>query len=131
MGELENNYNNKNKLHDLPAMFTLKESRDILPDIIKITEKYYNKVEKIRIKLFEAEEQSSTNRLEDQINKLIQKWAEEMSKYDVKVAGLWNVDFDSGDGIYYCWKYPEEDILFFHLYETGLSGRRPISLLEN
>jgi len=32
------------------------------------------------------------------------------------------VDFDSGAG-YYCWKWPEESLSFFHGYQEGFAGR--------
>jgi hypothetical protein len=39
---------------------------------------------------------------------------------------LWLVDWDSGDG-YYCWRFPEQAIGFFHTYEEGFGGRLPIN----
>ncbi len=120
----------KNKISELPRMFSLSECRELLPKIYKITEKYYNKIESFRTSLMNSKNPLETRKLEGLINKTIHKWAETLIQNGVKVAGLWNVDFDSGDGIYYCWKFPENDILFFHSYESGLKGRRPISLLE-
>ena len=39
---------------------------------------------------------------------------------------LWLVDWDNGDG-YYCWRFPEETVSFFHSYEEGFGGRLPIN----
>jgi len=39
---------------------------------------------------------------------------------------LWLVDFDSGDGIYYCWRHPEASLEYFHEYGAGFAGRRPL-----
>ena len=36
------------------------------------------------------------------------------------------VDWDSGDG-YYCWRYPEASLSFYHSYEDGFKGRVPIN----
>ena len=36
------------------------------------------------------------------------------------------VDWDSGDG-YYCWRFPEAAIAFFHTYDEGFAGRIPIN----
>ena len=40
--------------------------------------------------------------------------------------GLWLVDFDSGDGFSFCWKYGEEEIAHVHAYDAGFAGRRYI-----
>ena len=42
-----------------------------------------------------------------------------------EIKGLWLVDFDSGAG-YYCWKYPEPSLDYFHGYEEGFAGRLPL-----
>lgn len=122
--------NVRSKLEELPRMFNVSECRELLKDIYKITEKYYKKVEKLKTAILESENPIETRKCEKMIGKTIRKWSDEMTLYDVKVAGVWNVDFDSGDGIYYCWKYPEKDVYFFHTYEAEFKGRRPISLLE-
>jgi hypothetical protein len=125
----DNNMNSKNNVKEYPIMFRLKECRELLPEIYQITEKYYNKIESISIKLLESDNREE-KRLQRRINLIINKWTEEMYKLNLKVIGLWTVDFDSGDGIYYCWKYPEKELKYFHLYGKGIKSRRPISLLE-
>jgi hypothetical protein len=53
-------------------------------------------------------------------------WAQEVVALGCEVKGLWLVDWDSGDG-YYCWRFPEQAISFFHTYEEGFEGRLPIN----
>ena len=53
-------------------------------------------------------------------------WAEKIMQLGAEPKGLWLVDFDSGSG-YYCWRYPEADVGFFHGYDDGYSGRVPIN----
>ena len=60
---------------------------------------------------------------------LLQEWAASINDLGVDVKGLWLADFDSGDGYYYCWQLGEADIEYFHRYETGFAGRRPIERL--
>jgi hypothetical protein len=43
-----------------------------------------------------------------------------------EVKGVWLVDWDTGDG-YYCWRFPEQAISFFHTYDEGFAGRIPIN----
>ena len=45
-------------------------------------------------------------------------------RYAVENIGrtLLHVDFDSGAG-YWCWRWPEESLDYFHDYETGFAGR--------
>ncbi len=43
-----------------------------------------------------------------------------------EVKGLWLVDWDSGDG-YFCWRFPEAALAFFHTYEEGFAGRLPVN----
>jgi hypothetical protein len=123
------NKNSKNNIKEYPIMFSLKECRELLPEIYEITEKYYNKIENVSIKLLESDNREE-KRLQRRINLIINKWTQEMYKLNLKVIGLWTVDFDSGDGIYYCWKYPEKELKYFHLYGKGIKSRRLISLLE-
>jgi len=64
--------------------------------------------------------------LEEACEEIVRLWAQEISAVGCEVKGLWLVDWDSGDG-YYCWRFPEESISFFHTYEEGFAGRLPIN----
>jgi hypothetical protein len=48
-----------------------------------------------------------------------------MEALGLEVKGLWLVDFDNGSG-YFCWKWPEEKLEFFHGYDEGFQGRTRI-----
>jgi len=63
--------------------------------------------------------------LEAQIQASISRWAREMEALGVEVKGAWLVDFDTGTG-YYCWKWPEERLEYFHSYAEGFAGRTRI-----
>ncbi len=53
------------------------------------------------------------------------RWAREMEALGLEVKGLWLVDFDTGGG-YYCWKWPEQGLEYYHGYEEGFGGRTRI-----
>jgi hypothetical protein len=50
---------------------------------------------------------------------------EEAERLGAEVKGVWLVDFDNGSG-YYCWRWPEEKLEYFHAYEDGFAGRTRI-----
>ncbi len=52
----------------------------------------------------------------------VRAWAERLTELGLQIKGLWLVDFDNGAG-YYCWRWPEADLEFFHSYEEGFGGR--------
>jgi hypothetical protein len=56
---------------------------------------------------------------------IVRDWAREILSLGVVIKGLWLVDFDSGAG-YYCWKYPEPSLEYFHGYDEGFAGRLPL-----
>lgn len=72
------------------------------------------------------EMESRRDELEEAREKIVRLWAQEVSSMGCEVKGLWLVDWDSGDG-YYCWRFPEKAIAFFHSYEEGFGSRLPIN----
>jgi hypothetical protein len=64
--------------------------------------------------------------LEEAREHIVQGWAERVVALGCEVKGLWLVDWDSGDG-YYCWRFPEESLGYFHTYEDGFAGRLPLN----
>lgn len=61
-----------------------------------------------------------------ELRELLRQWTENVLELGVEVKGLWLVDFDSGSG-YYCWRYPEPALEYFHTYEEGFGGRVAIN----
>lgn len=111
-------------------MFTLAEARALLPRVKVITQRYYDQVETLRDSVEDPNDTVAMGRIEQRIQSELRNWAAELNDLGVDVKGLWLADFDSGDGYYYCWKLGETDIEYFHRYETGFAGRRPIALLD-
>jgi hypothetical protein len=92
------------------TIFTYAEAAAMLPEVRELTEEAYLKVEALGPKA------------DDRVQRIVVAWAETMIAKGLEVKGLWLVDFDNGSG-YYCWRYPETGLLFYHSYEEGFSGR--------
>ncbi|MGE4131264.1 MAG: DUF2203 domain-containing protein [Bdellovibrionales bacterium] len=109
--------------------FTLEEAGQILPVVRRITQEFSSKVEVLiaRLETLQLSQTDTICALENQINELIQSWNDKIRKLGAEPRGLWVVDFDSGEG-YYCWKHPEVEIAYWHGYDDGYPGRKPLSL---
>jgi regulator of sirC expression with transglutaminase-like and TPR domain len=96
-------------------VFTLDEARSLLPKVKELTSDAVFKF----ARLAESEE------AEEERQGVVGEWAREILALGAEIKGLWLVDFDSGAG-YYCWKYPETSLEYFHGYEEGFAGRLPL-----
>lgn len=111
--------------------FTLSQAHELLPIIYRITEGAFAEVKGLtnRLQAIRAVNQSLAAAIELQIEQVVEKWQSKVERLGASPKGIWLADFDNGTG-YYCWKFPETEICFFHGYQDGFSGRRPISLPE-
>lgn len=108
-------------------VFSVEDVRRVLPVVRRITQEFSGKVEILiaRLETLELHQTDLICSLENQVNDLIATWNEKIKKLGADPKGLWVVDFDFGQG-YYCWKFPETDILYWHDYEDGYTGRKPL-----
>jgi len=109
-------------------VFTLAEAQELLPVVFKITKNYSMKVDALieRLESLGGHNEGLVASLENQVNQLIQEWQTKVQKLGAFPKGLWIADFDAGDG-YYCWKYPERGIEFWHNYNDGYSKRKHVA----
>lgn len=114
------------------GFFTLSEAQHILPVVRRITQEFSQKTELLiaRLESLPPTSSETINELESQVNELIRNWHEKIKKLGAVPKGLWLVDFDTGDG-YFCWKYPETEIAFWHSYEDGFTKRIPVEIYLN
>ncbi|MBI4124682.1 MAG: DUF2203 domain-containing protein [Deltaproteobacteria bacterium] len=106
--------------------FTLKETQTLLPIVRRITDESVALVEKLKKRVEEVDPPPDHRpAYERELNHIVDRWSDKILKLGAEPKGLWLVDFDNGAG-YYCWRYPEEEVCFYHTYETGFSGRTPI-----
>lgn len=110
------------------GVFSLEEAECILPVIYRITKTYSEKVDELieRLESMTTLNEELSIALEDEANQMIEDWQAKVQKLGAEPKGLWLVDFDSGDG-YFCWKYPEPRIEYWHKYTDGFSKRVHVS----
>lgn len=109
-----------------PKIFTYDEVRDLVPRVWEITENYIEQVEGKRLAIADETSEISRDRIESEVETLFKGWTAEILKMGAEPKGLWLVDFDSGDGFYFCWKFPEKEVEYIHSYDGGFAGRRKI-----
>jgi hypothetical protein len=91
-------------------IFSYEDACALLPEVQRLTEVAASQVEQI------------DDAAPEVYQRIVADWAESVMSLGIEVKGLWLVDFDSGGG-YYCWRYPEPALEFFHGYEEGFGGR--------
>jgi hypothetical protein len=117
------------------SVFTIEEARRVFPIVFRLTKSYSERVQILVQKLELHTENTRTpdkaqaEVIEAEAGRLIQEWQTKMQKLGGLPNGQWVVDFDSGDG-YFCWKYPERELVFWHHYRDGFTKRIKISALS-
>jgi hypothetical protein len=103
--------------------FTFEEARRLLPEVKERTRRAVEKLEALGADVDDEDAtDQTTEKLETAARAVLAEWAAEILQLGVEVKGPWLVDFDSGGG-YYCWKWPEDSLDYFHSYEEGFAGR--------
>lgn len=106
-------------------IFTYEEALELLPTVQELTRSAAEKVEALTggsASGSGAEEMVVGEDSLPEVEQILAEWAAAILDLGIEVKGLWLVDFDSGSG-YYCWRYPEPALEFFHTYDEGFQGR--------
>jgi hypothetical protein len=93
-------------------IFSYEQAAELLPHVQELTGDAVARVEAM-------DEATSEG---DDYERIVQQWADSVIDLGIEVKGLWLIDFDNGSG-YYCWKYPESSLQYFHGYDEGFGGR--------
>jgi hypothetical protein len=101
--------------------FSYDEAVAMLPEVQRLTEEAYHKVEALGA----IAAGGSNSDTQGKLNEVINEWARTLGERGLEVKGLWLVDWDNGSG-YYCWRYPEDGLHYYHSYEDGFGGRMRI-----
>ncbi|MBI4715628.1 MAG: DUF2203 domain-containing protein [Nitrospirae bacterium] len=108
------------------GIFTYEEALKIFPRVKDLTTDTVKKATLLSAEMLALPAGSPRREiLEQDYGRLFHGWAREVESLGCEVKGAWLVDFDNGEG-YYCWKYPEERLEYFHDYTAGFSGRMKI-----
>lgn len=108
-------------------IFTYDEATATFPFVRDLTEAAVRQLEALVNSIASRDEMDARRQeLEEARERIVQTWAERISSLGCEVKGLWLVDWDSGDG-YFCWRFPEESLGYFHTYEDGFAGRLPLN----
>ncbi|HVR43875.1 MAG TPA: DUF2203 family protein [Thermoanaerobaculia bacterium] len=104
-------------------IFSYERALALLPEARRITGEAVDELEQLLSAETVSEEQLEVPaELVPEYQRIVSAWAEAILDMGIEVKGLWLIDFDSGAG-YYCWRYPEETLEWFHGYEEGFPGR--------
>jgi hypothetical protein len=100
------------------SVFSYESAAALLPEVRQLTEEAARRVDEVRAA-------GQGPEVEERVHSIVADWAEAMIERGLEVKGLWLVDFDNGSG-FYCWRYPETGLEYFHTYEEGFRGRMRI-----
>ena len=107
---------------DEKRTFTFSEAAAALPEVRDLTSAAHERVEALRAR---AEAGGDTAALQAEANAVVEEWARAMHGRGIEVKGLFLIDFDNGSG-YYCWRWPETALEYYHSYDEGFQGRMRI-----
>lgn len=105
-------------------IFNRQSAQSLLPLLYKITEDIASEA-KTLVNAREAYPNKNSDPvkvIDLRLTEIYNRWSTKVEKLGAKPKGMWLIDFDNGKG-YYCWKYPEMEILYHHGYQDGFSGR--------
>lgn len=108
-------------------IFTLASATELLPLIYRVTEETNKEVKDLAACLNAINDKKSDRgvELQEQIDQLVTRWHNKLERLGVRPKGVWLADFNNGTG-YFCWKFPETKIMYYHGYQDGFSGRRKV-----
>lgn len=110
------------------SILSLQQANQLLPLVYKITFEADEQLQKVMGQINHYKLNSNVESVADlevQAQQIISKWEAKMIKLGLEPKGVWLVDFDSGNG-FFCWKFPELELKFWHGYNDGFSGRKAI-----
>lgn len=108
-------------------IFNLESATNLIPLIYRLTEETNSAITQLSMQLDLILDKKSDLAvdLQKKIDDLVTKWHSKLERLGARPKGVWLADFDNGEG-YFCWKFPEKKIMYFHGYQDGFTGRKKI-----
>ena len=108
--------------------FSLEEAQALLPQVVEITEETVRKIRSIRKQELADEAVPDSHDSEQQIQNVLQQWAEEVTRLGVLPKGFFRCDFLSlNPDTFYCWTLGEKEITHTHKVYESFKDRRPLT----
>lgn len=112
-------------------IFTYDEACALIEDIRAKTESANRLMVDCRRQLAMAEDGSEeAKEIQAGIAALVGEWSNDILETGALPKGLWTVDFDSGQGFFYCWALGESNLEHYHDYSDGFRGRKPLTPIQ-
>lgn len=110
--------------YNTTRIFSLEDAQKLLPLVYRLTEESSKETKYLMscINALADKKSYRAQEIQKQIDAIIDRWQNKLERLGVRPKGLWLADFDNGEG-YFCWKFPEVEILFKHGYHDGFTGR--------
>ncbi len=110
-----------------PKTFSLDSASNLIPLIYRITEETNSAITQLSMQLDHILDKKSdlAQDVQKRIDDHVTKWHSKLERLGARPKGVWLADFDNGEG-YFCWKFPEKKIMYFHGYQDGFTGRKKI-----
>ena len=104
--------------------WSLATARAVMSEVRRLTAAAVDAVEVLEARQGEvgAGNDAARAAVEQELSRAVSAWVRAMEALGVEVKGRWLIDFDNGRG-YYCWRWPEERLEYYHGYEEGFAGR--------
>ena len=104
--------------------WSLATARAVISEVRRLTAAAVDAVEVLEAQRGEVASRDAAAKaaLEQELSRAVSAWVRAMEALGVEVKGRWLIDFDNGRG-YYCWRWPEERLEYYHGYEEGFAGR--------
>jgi hypothetical protein len=101
-------------------IFTFDEARDLIPAVRERTRAALEALSGVEVAPDESAE-AVRARMEQAAGEILGSWARDIQAMGIEVKALARrLRLRRG---YWCWRWPEESLDYFHDYETGFAGR--------